>query len=79
MSWRGNYIRNGWLLAWRVLMRAAFTYAYGPGEGLLSIPRLIVANLIAVFAAARALAIHLGGGATRWDKTQHVFPAELPQ
>ena len=71
---------NGWLLAWRVLMRASFTtYAYGPGEGLLSIPRLIVANVIAVLAAARALAIHLGGGATRWDKTQHVFPAELPQ
>jgi adsorption protein B len=71
---------NGWLLAWRIFMRACFTtYAYGFGEGLLSIPRLFVANVIAVLAAARALSIHLGGGATRWGKTQHVFPAELPQ
>jgi adsorption protein B len=25
------------------------------------------------------VSLHLGGGATRWDKTRHVFPAELPQ
>jgi adsorption protein B len=71
---------NGWLLAWRVLMRAAFTtYAYGFGEGLLSVPRLFVANMIAILAAIRALTLHVGGGATRWDKTHHIFPAELPQ
>ena len=71
---------NGWLLAWRILMRACFTsYAYGLAEGLRSIPRLVVGNLIAILAAARALSIHLRGGATRWDKTQHIFPAELPQ
>jgi len=71
---------NGWLLAWRVLMRACFTAsAYGLGEGLLSIPRLIVGNVIAVLAALRAVSLHLGGGATRWDKTRHIFPAELPQ
>jgi adsorption protein B len=71
---------NGWLLAWRVLMRACFTaYAYGVGEGLLSIPRLVVGNLIAILAACRAVAIHIGGGARRWDKTRHIFPAELPQ
>jgi adsorption protein B len=71
---------NGWLLAWRVLMRASFTtYAYGLGEGLMSVPRLVVGNLIAILAAARALGIHIGGGATRWDKTRHIFPAELPQ
>jgi bacteriophage N4 adsorption protein B len=71
---------NGWLLAWRVLMRVCFTTsAYGLGEGLLSVPRLFVGNLIAILAAARALTIHMGGGATRWDKTQHTFPAELPQ
>ena len=71
---------NGWLLAWRVLMRATFTtYAYGPVEGLFSIPRLVVGNAIAILAAARAVTIHVGGGATRWDKTQHVFPTELPQ
>ena len=71
---------NGWLLAWRILMRACFTsYAYGLGEGLLSIPRLVVGNLIAILAALRALTLHIAGGATRWDKTQHSFPAELPQ
>lgn len=71
---------NGWLLAWRILMRASFTtYAYGIEEGLRSVPRLVVGNVIAMLAAARALAIHAGGGATRWDKTRHVFPAELPQ
>ena len=47
---------NGWLLAWRVLMRAGFTtYAYGCREGLLSIPRLVVGNVIAILAAARAI------------------------
>jgi adsorption protein B len=71
---------NGWLLAWRVLMRAAFTTAaYGLGEGFLSIPRLVVGNVIAMLAAARAVSLHLGGGAKRWDKTRHIFPAELPQ
>jgi adsorption protein B len=61
-------------------MRAFFTAAaYGWSEGLLSIPRLIVGNIIAMLAAARALSLHLGGGATRWDKTRHIFPAELPQ
>ena len=71
---------NGWLLAWRVLMRACFTaQAYGWQEGLLSIPRLVVGNIIAMLAAGRAVSLHLGGGAKRWDKTRHIFPAELPQ
>jgi adsorption protein B len=71
---------NGWLLAWRVLMRAAFTRsAYGWREGLLSMPRMIVGNVIAMLAAARAVSLHLGGGAKRWDKTRHIFPKELPQ
>jgi adsorption protein B len=71
---------NGCLLAWRILMRASFTtYAYGPVEGLSSVPRLVVGNAIAILAAARAVTIHIGGGARRWDKTQHIFPAELPQ
>ena len=71
---------NGWLLTWRVFMRACFTTsAYGLAEGILSIPRLVVGNLVAILAAARALSIHFGGGATRWDKTRHIFPAELAQ
>ncbi len=71
---------NFWLLAWRVLMRACFTCsAYGWREGLVSIPRLVVGNVIAMLAAGRAVSLHLGGGARRWDKTQHIFPVELPQ
>ena len=71
---------NAWLLAWRVLMRASFTTsAYGLAEGLMSIPRLVVGNVIAMLAAARAVSLHLGGGARRWEKTHHMFPAELTQ
>jgi adsorption protein B len=71
---------NGLLLAWRALMRAFFTTsAYGWRQGLLSVPRLFVGNVIAMLAAARAVSFHLGGGATRWDKTRHMFPASLPQ
>ena len=71
---------NFWLLAWRVLMRACFTAtANGWREGVLSVPRLVIGNVIAMLAAARALSLHLGGGARRWDKTHHIFPAELPQ
>jgi len=71
---------NAWLLAWRVLMRACFTAAaYGFGEGVRSIPRLVIGNLIAMLAAARALSLHVGGAAKRWDKTRHIFPVEIPR
>ena len=71
---------NAWLLAWRILMRACFTAsAYGIGQGLLSIPRLVVGNVIAILAALRAVSLHMGGGAKRWDKTRHIFPSSLPR
>ncbi len=71
---------NGWLLGWRLAMRAGFTtVAYGWREGLRSIPRTLVANLIAVLAARRALMIHSSGGPSQWDKTRHTFPLELPR
>jgi adsorption protein B len=71
---------NGWMLAWRVLMRATCTAsAYGWREGLMSIPRLVVGNVIAMLAAGRAVMLHLGGGARQWDKTRNIFPKELPQ
>ena len=67
---------NFWLLGWRLLMRFGFTAAaYGVGEGLRSIPRLLVGNLVAILAARRALNLHEAGGPPRWDKTRHVFPA----
>ena len=66
---------NGWLLAWRVAMRAGFTAsAYGWRQGLLSVPRLVVGNVIAMLAAARAISLHVGGGPKRWEKTHHIFP-----
>ena len=69
---------NAWLLGWRLLMRAAFTAAaYGWAQGLLSIPRTVVANVIAMLAARRALMLHSSGGAPSWDKTHHIFPTEF--
>jgi len=68
------------LLGWRTAMRMLFTArAFGPVEGLLSIPRLFVANLIALLAARRAMAIYLPmlrGKPPVWDKTAHHFPGE---
>ncbi|URD60322.1 glycosyl transferase family protein [Sphingomonas sp. KRR8] len=65
------------LLTWRVLMRGMFTAsAYGLGEGLMSVPRMVIGNVIAILAARRALMIHLRGGPRQWDKTAHIFPAE---
>jgi bacteriophage N4 adsorption protein B len=68
---------NVMLLFWRLLMRAAFTTAtYGWREGLTALPRTLVANLIAILAAKRALMLHIGGGPKQWDKTAHVFPVQ---
>lgn len=70
------------LLAWRLAMRFAFvTRAYGWLEGLFSLPRIVVSNLIAMWAAQRALYRYLTmrrTGVTSWDKTAHRFPARIP-
>lgn len=66
------------LLGWRIVMRMACTgHAFGPVEAALSIPRLFVANLVALLAARRAIAIYLPtlrGQRPIWDKTAHHFP-----
>jgi adsorption protein B len=68
---------NAVMLGWRVVVRAGFvTATYGLKQGLLSVPRLVVGNIIAILAVKRALAIHATGGPPRWDKTRHIFPAE---
>jgi adsorption protein B len=68
---------NAALLGWRGLMRAGFvTATYGLKQGLLSVPRLVVGNVIAILAVWRALGIHSRGGPSRWDKTRHIFPVE---
>ena len=70
------------LLGWRAAMRFAFvTSAYGWAEGIRSIPRMVVANLIAILAARRAVLRYLSArrsGSVKWHKTVHDFPLELP-
>jgi len=65
------------LLAWRLAMRCGFTAAaYGWREGLRAIPRAVVANMVAMLAAARAIALYRvqrRTGRTRWDKTRHRY------
>ena len=67
---------NFWLLLWRIAMRFCFTArAYGWSEGLRSVPRMLVGNLVAILAANRALDLH-HRGSTKWDKTAHIFASE---
>ncbi|ONF95060.1 bacteriophage N4 adsorption protein B [Sphingomonas jeddahensis] len=72
---------NAGLLAWRLVCRFVATQrTYGWREGLWSVPRAIVANIIAMLAAIRAVGQYLrilAGAPPRWDKTAHVFPDEL--
>ncbi len=62
-------------LCWRIAFRTAFTAReYGLAEGLWAIPRMVVANTIAIMAGRRALAAYarsLLGETPRWDKTEH--------
>ena len=63
------------LLLWRLFVRFCFvTSAYGLGEGLRSLPRTMVGNVVAILAVRRAVAIYLGDGPPVWDKTGHMFP-----
>lgn len=67
------------LLFWRMAMRAYFvTQLYGWREGLISIPRTLVGNVIAIMAAWRAVIQYWGiakGQRPVWDKTAHKFPS----
>lgn len=69
---------NSALLAWRLVVRMAFTgQAYGWHEAIWAVPRVVVGNLIALLAVARAMRRYLamlGGRAPVWDKTRHDFP-----
>ena len=66
------------LMLWRLIVRAAFvTASYGWQQGLLSFPRVFVANFITIAASRRAVVLYLRtrrGGGLVWDKTAHVFP-----
>lgn len=69
---------TGLLLVWRLLVRMLFVWrAYGPVQALFSVPRTLVANIVAMMAARRAMILylhHLRGRALAWDKTAHRFP-----
>lgn len=73
---------NGVILAWRLGVRAFATASeHGWREGVRAVPRVMVANYIAVLAARRAVSRYvalLAGGRVRWDKTAHRFPEQLP-
>ena len=66
------------LMLWRLSFRFAFSAgAYGWKQGLLSIPRTFIANVIAMLAARKAMGEYwkqLRGGPVIWDKTSHRFP-----
>ena len=78
-SWLGPLLLgNSALLLWRLAMRAGATgAAYGWREGVRAMPRLMVSNIVGLFAARRAVIAYwkvLRGAAPRWDKTAHHFP-----
>lgn len=70
------------LMIWRLAIRSAFVaHAYGPIEGLLSVPRVVLGNFIAMASARRAVQSYLRlarGGPLVWDKTEHSFPRAIP-
>ncbi|MDB5677535.1 glycosyl transferase family protein [Sphingomonas bacterium] len=69
---------NAAMLVWRLAMRAWFTgRAYGFWQALLSLPRALVGNFIALMAARKAVWRYVGalrGRRPQWDKTHHRFP-----
>lgn len=71
-------LMSQFLLLWRLGVRACFVgLCYGWREALLSIPRNVVANVISIFAARRAIGIYvrqIRTGKIVWDKTAHMFP-----
>lgn len=74
---------NALFLLWRLWVRAFFVYrAQGGKAAALSVPRSLIANIIAIMAARRAVTDygrHLMGNALHWDKTaHHHFPAAGP-
>lgn len=72
---RGLLVTCFLALVWRTAWRFAFTTSeYGLGEGVRSIVRIPVANVVAIMAGRRALAAYIGtlrGKALQWDKTEH--------
>lgn len=73
---------NALLLMWRLAIRGHFTARwYGWRQGMLSVPRAFVANVIAILAARRAVVQYwrmIQSGQVVWDKTEHMAVEGLP-
>ena len=72
------------LLGWRLIIRTGFVWLmHGRWQAALSIPRNVVANIIAIAAARRASWTYVRlifGGKLSWDKTAHThFPDKVSQ
>ena len=72
------------LLCWRMTVRFVLVQKiYGTAQAFLSIPRIIIANIIGIIAARRACwayVLLMLGGKLRWDKTPHAhFPSGVQQ
>jgi len=79
-GWLGTIIvLNGIAYSLRIVQRIYFvTRLFGWAHGVMSVPRLVVGNLVNFMATARAwkifLSHHLFGTRIVWDKTMHDFP-----
>lgn len=73
---------NAALMAWRIGIRCVFVgRAYGWRQGIAAVPRTLVANMISILAARRAMRLYiksLFGTPLVWDKTHHHFPDMPP-
>lgn len=71
-------IFNAVFLIWRLGIKGYFVFAlYGLREALLSLPRTVIANIINILAAKRALFQYfhiLAGAPAKWEKTAHFHP-----
>jgi bacteriophage N4 adsorption protein B len=75
---------NAAFLIWRLIMRASLVGAqHGIVEALCSVPRVVIANIIAVMAARRAVTNYIrhciSGRVLRWDKTEHAHFPDIPK
>lgn len=73
---KGLLIANFAGLAWRCLLRAAFTaHEYSLGEGIMAVLRMPLANVIAIMAGRRAILAYVASlysGRVKWDHTVHL-------
>lgn len=69
------------MAVWRLSIRAFWTWRYyGVREAAFSVPRVLISNIIGIFAAIKAVHLHLSSqrtGRVKWEKTKHAFPSSM--